>query len=186
LSSCFQAVEVPLSNCACRAPQIDPQDEVGHPIPGGKCGRHFGRIEATRGRRHDLLRDCLRRRRNLDEADGPCRKISRNLPVSCDVTRYDSRPARCSLEQRESERLGDRQAHDDIRGTEPSIKRGIGYLPGELDPLPDTSLSGEGFQAYPLRTIADDYEAVIRAPDEPSAYLDGRPVILLGRFGGDG
>ncbi len=31
-----------------------------------------------------------------------------------------------------------------------------------------------------------DYAAVIAAPDEPGAPLDGRPVLLLGRFGGDG
>lgn len=31
-----------------------------------------------------------------------------------------------------------------------------------------------------------DYEAVIRAPDEPASYLAGQPVLLLGHFGGDG
>lgn len=31
-----------------------------------------------------------------------------------------------------------------------------------------------------------DYAAVIAAPDEPASPLDGRPVLLVGRFGGDG
>ena len=31
-----------------------------------------------------------------------------------------------------------------------------------------------------------DYQAVIEAPDEPASYLSGRPVLLIGRFGGDG
>ena len=31
-----------------------------------------------------------------------------------------------------------------------------------------------------------DYAAVFSAPDEPASYLDGKPVLLVGRFGGDG
>lgn len=31
-----------------------------------------------------------------------------------------------------------------------------------------------------------DYAAVMDAPDEPASYLDKQPVLLLGRFGGDG
>jgi len=31
-----------------------------------------------------------------------------------------------------------------------------------------------------------DYRSIIGAPDEPASYLDGKPVLLLGRFGGDG
>lgn len=31
-----------------------------------------------------------------------------------------------------------------------------------------------------------DYAAVLGAPDEPASYLGGKPVLLLGRFGGDG
>lgn len=31
-----------------------------------------------------------------------------------------------------------------------------------------------------------DYASVIGAPDEPASYLGGQPVLLLGRFGGDG
>ncbi len=35
-------------------------------------------------------------------------------------------------------------------------------------------------------TSGIDYESIMGAPDEPASYLDGRPVILLTRFGGDG
>ena len=31
-----------------------------------------------------------------------------------------------------------------------------------------------------------DYAAVIDAPDGAASYLDKKPVLLLGRFGGDG
>lgn len=31
-----------------------------------------------------------------------------------------------------------------------------------------------------------DYESVLRAPDNPVTHLEGRPVMLLARFGGDG
>ena len=31
-----------------------------------------------------------------------------------------------------------------------------------------------------------DYAAVIDAPDEAASYLDKKPVLLLGQFGGDG
>ncbi len=31
-----------------------------------------------------------------------------------------------------------------------------------------------------------DFTAVLAAPDEPASYLDGKPVLLLDRFGGDG
>ena len=31
-----------------------------------------------------------------------------------------------------------------------------------------------------------DYESIIGAPDEPASFLGGRPVLLIGRFGGDG
>jgi hypothetical protein len=31
-----------------------------------------------------------------------------------------------------------------------------------------------------------DYQAVIDAPDEVSQYLAEKPVLLIGRFGGDG
>jgi hypothetical protein len=31
-----------------------------------------------------------------------------------------------------------------------------------------------------------DYAAVIEAPDEHASYLASKPVLLLGRFGGDG
>jgi hypothetical protein len=31
-----------------------------------------------------------------------------------------------------------------------------------------------------------DYTTVIEAPDEAASYLGGKPVMLLGQFGGDG
>ena len=31
-----------------------------------------------------------------------------------------------------------------------------------------------------------DYASVIAAPDEAASYLGGKPVMLLGQFGGDG
>jgi hypothetical protein len=31
-----------------------------------------------------------------------------------------------------------------------------------------------------------DYESIIGAPDEPASYLGGQPVLMIGRFGGDG
>ena len=31
-----------------------------------------------------------------------------------------------------------------------------------------------------------DYESIIGASDKPASYLGGQPVILIGRFGGDG
>ena len=31
-----------------------------------------------------------------------------------------------------------------------------------------------------------DYDAVIRTSDPPATYLDGKPVLLLSQFGGDG
>lgn len=31
-----------------------------------------------------------------------------------------------------------------------------------------------------------DYDAVMKAPAAPRVYLDGRPVMLLSQFGGDG
>jgi hypothetical protein len=31
-----------------------------------------------------------------------------------------------------------------------------------------------------------DYASVIGAPDEAASYLGGKPVLLLGQFGGDG
>lgn len=31
-----------------------------------------------------------------------------------------------------------------------------------------------------------DYATVMDAPDEPASYLAGKPVLLLGRLGGDG
>lgn len=48
-----------------------------------------------------------------------------------------------------------------------------------------------GDPAYCLPRARDgtpgiDYESIIGAPDEPASYLAGKPVILLGCFGGDG
>lgn len=48
-----------------------------------------------------------------------------------------------------------------------------------------------GDPAYCLPYASDgkpgiDYAAVIAAPNEPAGYLGEKPVLLLGRFGGDG
>ena len=48
-----------------------------------------------------------------------------------------------------------------------------------------------GDPAYCLPRVANgkpgiDYQAVIEAPDEPASSLGGQPVLLIGRFGGDG
>lgn len=48
-----------------------------------------------------------------------------------------------------------------------------------------------GDPAYCLPRATDgttgiDYDTVIQAPNRPAGYLGGKPVLLLGRFGGDG
>lgn len=52
-----------------------------------------------------------------------------------------------------------------------------------------TLLLGDPGYCLPRRETATDgidYQAVIDAPDEVAAYLADEPVLLLGRFGGDG
>ena len=52
-----------------------------------------------------------------------------------------------------------------------------------------TLLLGDPAYCLPRAERAEpgiDYEAIIGAPDEPASYLGARPVLLLGRFGGDG
>jgi hypothetical protein len=52
-----------------------------------------------------------------------------------------------------------------------------------------TLLLGDPLYCLPeaaSRRSGIDYAAVLAAPDDPAAPLDGRPVLLLGRFGGDG
>ena len=54
--------------------------------------------------------------------------------------------------------------------------------------------SGTLFLGDPLYCLARakdgtpgiDYASVIAAPDEAASYLGGKPVMLLGQFGGDG
>ena len=52
-----------------------------------------------------------------------------------------------------------------------------------------TLLLGDPLYCLPDRAqgrAGIDYAAVLAAPDEPAPYLDDKPVLLLGRFGGDG
>ncbi len=52
-----------------------------------------------------------------------------------------------------------------------------------------TLLVGDPLHCLPDRErgrAGIDYAAVIQAPDVAAGPLEGRPVLLLGRFGGDG
>ncbi len=53
-----------------------------------------------------------------------------------------------------------------------------------------TLLLGDPLYCLPDRaerqSRASTTQAVIAAPDEPASYLGGKPVLLLGQFGGDG
>ena len=52
-----------------------------------------------------------------------------------------------------------------------------------------TLLLGDPLYCLPDRAqgrVGIDYASVIAAPDEAASYLGGKPVMLLGQFGGDG
>jgi hypothetical protein len=74
---------------------------------------------------------------------------------------------------------------DTIDGEEPVERRFLGMV--EVDS--GTLLVGDPLYCLPeaaLERSGIDYAAVIDAPNEAASHLDEKPVLLLGRFGGDG
>ena len=69
---------------------------------------------------------------------------------------------------------------------EPALQR---RFLGVVEVDSGTLLVGDPIYCLPRAkdgTPGIDYESIIGAGDEPASYLAGKPVILLGCFGGDG